>query len=116
MKSVNIIRKFKPEFLIIALGLDTSRNDPTGTWDLHRKICLKSAKWWGEMKLPTLITQEGGYNTHSLGSYARHFFDGFYRGRFEQEGINSSTAWATDICIRRSFHPKSRQKQLLVVG
>ncbi len=85
LKSVNIIRKFKAEYLIIALGLDTSRNDPTGTWDFRQKDLSEAGKVVGEMKLPTLITQEGGYNTHSLGSYARHFFDGFYQSRFEQK-------------------------------
>ena len=85
LKSVNIIRKFTPDFLIVALGLDTSRNDPTGTWGFRQKDLAEIGKTVGQMKLPTLITQEGGYNTHSLGSYARHFFEGFHRSRFEQK-------------------------------
>jgi acetoin utilization deacetylase AcuC-like enzyme len=32
------------------------------------------------MALPTLIVQEGGYNTRNLGTHARHFFAGLWAG------------------------------------
>ena len=31
-----------------------------------------------EMGLPTLIVQEGGYRTKTLGQNARQFFEGYY--------------------------------------
>jgi acetoin utilization deacetylase AcuC-like enzyme len=34
----------------------------------------------GALRLPTLIVQEGGYNTRNLGVNARHFFQGLWAG------------------------------------
>jgi hypothetical protein len=34
----------------------------------------------GSLRLPTLIVQEGGYRTRSLGTNARHFFLGLWKG------------------------------------
>jgi hypothetical protein len=34
----------------------------------------------GGVSLPTLIVQEGGYNTRNLGTHARHFFSGLWAG------------------------------------
>jgi acetoin utilization deacetylase AcuC-like enzyme len=34
----------------------------------------------GELQLPTLVVQEGGYKTQTLGINARHFFNGFWDG------------------------------------
>ena len=34
----------------------------------------------GELGLPTLIVQEGGYRTRTLGLNARHFLEGFLAG------------------------------------
>jgi acetoin utilization deacetylase AcuC-like enzyme len=58
-KTLNIIRKFKPEFLIIALGLDTGKGDPTGTWTLSGKDFNLNGKMTANLRLPTLIIQEG---------------------------------------------------------
>lgn len=37
----------------------------------------------GSLKLPTLVVQEGGYNTRNLGLNARHFFDGLHRAYYQ---------------------------------
>ncbi len=77
-KTLNIIRKFKPEFLIIALGLDTGKGDPTGTWTLSGKDFNLNGKMTANLRLPTLIIQEGGYRNRFLGINASHFLKGFY--------------------------------------
>ncbi len=85
LKCVKTIKKFNPSFLIIALGLDTAKNDPTGTWGFISEDFFKTGKLLGHMKLPTLIIQEGGYHTHSLGIVARHFFMGFHQSRYSDQ-------------------------------
>lgn len=77
-KTLNIIRKFKPEFLIIALGLDTGKGDPTGTWTLSGKDFYLNGRITADLRLPTLIIQEGGYRNRFLSINASHFLKGFY--------------------------------------
>jgi len=70
------IADFKPDFLIVALGLDTAKGDPTGTWSLNAKDFEANGRLIGGLGLPTLVVQEGGYRTRSLGTNALHFFKG----------------------------------------
>jgi acetoin utilization deacetylase AcuC-like enzyme len=74
------IRKFEPRFLIIALGFDTGKGDPTGTWSLKPADFAENARMIARLGLPTLIVQEGGYRTTSLGANARQFFVGLTGG------------------------------------
>jgi len=77
-RALNIVRKFNPEFLIIALGLDTAKGDPTGTWMLSAKDFYLNGKMIAKLRMPTLFIQEGGYRNRFLGINARSFFKGFY--------------------------------------
>jgi acetoin utilization deacetylase AcuC-like enzyme len=79
LRSLHKIEEFKPDYLIVALGLDTAKGDPTGTWNFIFKDFFNTGQLIGNLKFPTLIIQEGGYKTQSLGSNARAFFEGFYR-------------------------------------
>jgi acetoin utilization deacetylase AcuC-like enzyme len=74
------IQKFKPGFLIIALGLDTAKGDPTGTWRLSPRDFQLNGEMIGAAGLPMLVVQEGGYKIRSLGVNARHFFQGLWKG------------------------------------
>jgi acetoin utilization deacetylase AcuC-like enzyme/GNAT superfamily N-acetyltransferase len=74
------IRKFQPQFLVLALGLDTAKGDPTGSWLLKAKDFHENGRLIGELGLPTLVVQEGGYKTQTLGVNARNFFTGFWKG------------------------------------
>jgi acetoin utilization deacetylase AcuC-like enzyme len=78
-KAFNRINKFKADYLIIALGLDTAKGDPTGTWDFSFDNFMNTGKLIGELNIPTLIVQEGGYKNQSLGSNAKAFFKGFHQ-------------------------------------
>lgn len=80
IKAISAIKKFKPEYLIIALGLDTAKDDPTGTWSLSASDFEANGRMIGELKLPTLVIQEGGYKNRSLGTNAKFFFNGLYGG------------------------------------
>ncbi len=82
-KALKIIGKFQPKFLIIALGFDTAKRDPTGTWNLKADDFFTNGYAIGALKLPTLFVQEGGYRQRNLGINARNFFSGFWKGRYQ---------------------------------
>jgi acetoin utilization deacetylase AcuC-like enzyme len=86
-----IIRRFSPDFLVIALGLDTAKNDPTGTWGFTYSDFFRTGTLLGGLKIPALIIQEGGYKTNTLGIYAKHFFNGYYSSRFSGESAKDRT-------------------------
>ncbi len=83
-KAISAIRKFNPEYLIVALGFDTAKDDPTGTWSLAAKDFEQNGHLIGRLKLPTLVIQEGGYKNRSLGTNAKFFFNGLYQGYHEE--------------------------------
>jgi acetoin utilization deacetylase AcuC-like enzyme len=74
------ICKFKPQFLVLCLGLDTAKGDPTGSFSLLAKDFRENGRMIGALQLPTLVVQEGGYKTQTLGVNARHFFNGLWDG------------------------------------
>jgi acetoin utilization deacetylase AcuC-like enzyme len=77
-KALILIRKFKPDFLIVPLGLDTAKGDPTGTWTLNARDFSINGKMIAELRLPTIFIQEGGYRYRFIGINARNLFTGFY--------------------------------------
>jgi acetoin utilization deacetylase AcuC-like enzyme len=74
------IQRFQPAYLVVCLGLDTARGDPTGTWPFRGKDFFTTGEHIGSLGLPMLIVQEGGYRTRSIGSNAAHFFSGLVQG------------------------------------
>ncbi len=78
-KALKRIKEYAPAYLVIALGLDTAKADPTGTWGLHAADFDRVGKAIGELGLPTLVVQEGGYRTQTLGINARNFFSGLHK-------------------------------------
>ena len=79
-KALKRITRFRPRFLIVAFGLDTARGDPTGTWNLSAKEFYANGRRIGSLHLPSIIVQEGGYRTRSLGTNAFQFFRGLWEG------------------------------------
>lgn len=82
-KALRRVKKFQPQFLVVPLGFDPAKNDPTGTWNLQAKDFLENGKLIGSLNLPTVVVQEGGYRIRSLGTNARHFFLGLWSGVHE---------------------------------
>ncbi|MFH1464867.1 MAG: histone deacetylase family protein [Pseudomonadota bacterium] len=79
-KALAAIRSFSPQFLVVCLGLDTTRGDPTGTWSLRPTDHRQNGRHVGALGLPTVVVQEGGYRTRALGGAAAAFFEGLYDG------------------------------------
>ncbi len=79
-KALGVIANYQPVFLIISLGLDPAKGDPTGTWMLKSTDFEQNGIMIARMGLPTLVVQEGGYRTKTLGVNARSFFKGLVTG------------------------------------
>ncbi len=77
-RALNIIKKQSTDYLIVALGLDPAKGDPTGTWSFTYSDFAANGAMTGSLKLPTLVIQEGGYRNQSLGVNARAFFTGLH--------------------------------------
>lgn len=80
-RALKRVREFDPAYLVLCLGLDTAKADPTGTWALGAADFRRNGEMIGALGLPTLIVQEGGYRTRTLGVNARHFFEGLWAGK-----------------------------------
>jgi acetoin utilization deacetylase AcuC-like enzyme len=85
-RALQRIRKFSPNFLVLALGYDPAKKDPTGTWSLEADDFRRNGLLIGRLRLPTAVIQEGGYRTVSLGTNARHFFTGLWHGMHGNSG------------------------------
>lgn len=79
-KALKRVRDFAPQYLIVCLGLDTAKGDPTGSWSLVAEDFQKNGEMIGALGYTTLVVQEGGYRTRTLGINARHFFEGLWTG------------------------------------
>jgi acetoin utilization deacetylase AcuC-like enzyme len=76
------ITRFKPRFLVVTLGLDTAEADPTGTWSLQARDFELNGRMIGSLNLPTLVVQEGGYDTRVLGVNARSFLTSLWTAAY----------------------------------
>jgi acetoin utilization deacetylase AcuC-like enzyme len=76
------ITRFRPRYLVIPLGLDTAKEDPTGSWTLEAEDFEKMGRMIGSVNIPSLVVQEGGYDTRVLGINARSFFTGLWAGTY----------------------------------
>jgi acetoin utilization deacetylase AcuC-like enzyme/ribosomal protein S18 acetylase RimI-like enzyme len=79
-EALALVRKFQPEALVVPLGLDIAKADPTGTWSVTREGLFEIGRRIGGVKLPTLLVQEGGYNIRSLGRNAARLLTGVCAG------------------------------------
>lgn len=71
------IKGFNPDYLVVALGLDTHRDDPIGGFSLTTDYYTRMAKTINSLGVPVAIVQEGGYNTKLLGDNVVAFLNGF---------------------------------------
>ncbi|MBN2589285.1 MAG: histone deacetylase family protein [Sedimentisphaerales bacterium] len=76
-KAVKHIEKYSPMFLIICLGFDVMKGDPTGSFGLNNETMKQIGIRLAQMNLPTLIVQEGGYSLKNLKTGSKAFFNGF---------------------------------------
>lgn len=72
------IKGFVPDFLVLCLGFDTAKGDPTGSFLLTPDDFFNIGRAIGQLALPILVIQEGGYRSRTLGKNARAFFTGLW--------------------------------------
>jgi len=78
------IRDFGATYLVVCFGLDTSKGDPTGTWNLTGRDFTAIGTEIGRLQMLSLVIQEGGYNSRSIGTNAKCFFYGLQSGMDQQ--------------------------------
>lgn len=89
-KAIKRIKKFQPRYLLVSLGFDIGKGDPTGTWNLSAHDFYQNGIIISALKIPTLIIQEGGYKNTSIGTNAKNFFKGLWDGRFNEKSASNS--------------------------
>ncbi len=73
-EALAITRRFRPRYLVVSLGFDIMKGDPTGSFDITVNGLQAIAARIAQMSLPTLIVQEGGYAVRNLRIGAQRFF------------------------------------------
>ncbi len=76
--ALRLVEKFDPAYLVVAFGVDTAKDDPTGTLNFTSKDFEKNGRMIGSLHLSTLVVQEGGYLNRTLGTNAQHFIKGLH--------------------------------------
>lgn len=77
---ITAMDRFKPQAIVIALGLDAHKDDPLAGMALETEDFYRIGQRLAQLKGPKAIVQEGGYPTDSLGDNLAAFLQGFCRG------------------------------------
>jgi acetoin utilization deacetylase AcuC-like enzyme/GNAT superfamily N-acetyltransferase len=91
-QALAVVREFAPAYLVLSLGLDIAKGDPTGAWAITTDGFARIGGGIAELGLPTLVVQEGGYDTRVIGRNARSFISGLQRGIYERRTAPRITA------------------------
>lgn len=75
------IADFRPDVLIVALGLDASEDDPLAFLSITTNGFRRIGGAIAKVGVPTLLVQEGGYISNSLGDNLAAALAGFETGR-----------------------------------
>ncbi|NQU42200.1 histone deacetylase family protein [bacterium] len=75
-RALRRVSRFKPEWLVVSLGLDIMGGDPSGQFRVTPQGMRQIGERLGHMGLPTLVVQEGGYSLRNLRQGAAQFFAG----------------------------------------
>lgn len=78
------IESFAPRYLVLSLGLDIAKGDPTGAWAITTEGFERIGGAIAGLGLPMLVVQEGGYDTRVIGRNARSFLSGLQRAIYER--------------------------------
>ncbi|MFH1679900.1 MAG: histone deacetylase family protein [Candidatus Eisenbacteria bacterium] len=78
-RAMRHVRRFAPAFLVVSLGFDILKGDPTGTFRLPVSVEREIGARIAEAGTPILFVQEGGYNLRNLRRGAPALFTGLAR-------------------------------------
>lgn len=71
------IRDYDPPLLLVSLGLDASADDPLGALSVTTAGFAAAASAIARLARPTVLIQEGGYLSDSLGANLAAFLRAF---------------------------------------
>lgn len=74
---IQAINKFKPDALVISLGVDTFELDPISFFKLKSDDFTDYGKALAALKLPTVFIMEGGYAVEEIGVNTVNVLNGF---------------------------------------
>jgi acetoin utilization deacetylase AcuC-like enzyme len=77
------VRNFRPMHVVVSLGFDIMRGDPTGSFLITVRGMEQIGERLTRLDLPTLVVQEGGYSIRNLVRGSQAFFTGLCRGWFD---------------------------------
>lgn len=66
-KATELIRNFKPAYLVVSAGMDIYADDPLGTIKVSTKGIGEIGRRIASLTLPSVIVMEGGYANEALG-------------------------------------------------
>lgn len=70
------VRRFGADFMVLALGLDASVNDPFACMMVNDDYFARIAQDIADLRIPTVIVQEGGYVSPHLAATLAAFISG----------------------------------------
>ena len=73
-KAMNRIKRHHPRVLVLSLGLDCLRGDPTGSFKVPVDVMVTIGTHLVDLNIPLLIVQEGGYSLRNLRRGPRMLF------------------------------------------
>ncbi len=74
--AVSEVRRFSPDALVVALGLDTFADDPTTYFEITTEDFARIGAVIGALRLPCLVVLEGGYSVEWIGPNTVSFLSG----------------------------------------
>ena len=75
-EALGLIRRFTPRFLVVSLGFDIMKGDPTGAFFVSVVGMRRIGERLARLRIPTLVVQEGGYSLRNLRMGSHAFFNG----------------------------------------
>jgi acetoin utilization deacetylase AcuC-like enzyme len=74
--AIQQLRRFEPDALVVALGLDTFAGDPTTFFAIETDDYVPMGRAIAALDLPTLVVLEGGYSVDHIGLNTVRFLTG----------------------------------------
>ena len=76
-EAISKIQTFKPDALLVSLGVDTYENDPISFFKLQSNDFFDVGRKIASINLPTLFVMEGGYAIKEIGVNTVNTLKGF---------------------------------------
>ncbi|SIT09567.1 histone deacetylase family protein [Achromobacter sp. MFA1 R4] len=76
-QGLDAVRAFKPDALVIALGVDTYEGDPISKFKLKSADYLQVGRMLAGLGLPAVFTMEGGYAVADVGINVANVLEGY---------------------------------------